>query len=192
MQTMTKENERQLIENILNGDAGAFELLVKQHERLVAHMVYRLIDQADDRLDICQDAFIKVYTALPHFRFDCKLSTWIAKIAYRTALNALEKKRAYLYEDVQGGQSLDELPGAFDGPEVIMEASDRKEHLEKALRQLDERYRIPLTLYHLESMSYTEIAEIMALPEGTVKSHLFRARKQLKEVLLQEVAGETL
>lgn len=189
---MTRDNERQLIQDILRGDSKAFETLIKQYERLVAHMVYRLIDHTEDRNDLCQDIFIKVYQALPRFRFDCKLSTWIAKIAYRTALNTLEKKRAVLYTDATGGAALDTLPGALPGPEMTMEHLDLQAQLETVMGQMDEKYRTPLTLYHLEHMSYTEIGEIMGLPEGTVKSHLFRARKQLKEMLITEYAGEIL
>jgi len=190
MQILTRDSERALIQDILNGSNQAFETLIKQHERLVAHMVYRLIDNVEDRNDLCQDVFIKVYQALPRFRFDCKLSTWIAKIAYRTALNALEKKRAVLYTDASGGAGLDTLPGTLPGPEMALEQSTLQTQLESAMLKLDEKYRLPLTLFHLEHMSYTEIGKIMGLPGGTVKSHLFRARKQLKEMLLTEYAGE--
>ncbi|MCK5147128.1 sigma-70 family RNA polymerase sigma factor [bacterium] len=189
---MTKDNERQLIENILNDETGAFEKLIKQHERLVIHMIYRLINNVDDRQDICQDIFLKIYQALPSFRFDCRLSTWIAKVAYRTGLNFLEKKRAALYEDSSSGHSIDEIPGEYFDPEAIMENRDRQKHMEQAISELDKRYSFPLILYHMEDMSYKEISEIMNLPEGTIKSHLFRARKQLKSVFEHNYAGEQL
>lgn len=186
------ETEAELIRRITQGDGAAFERLIRRYERLVAHMVYRLVDGHEERMDLCQDVFLKVYQALPAFRFDCKLSTWIAKIAYRTAINALEKKRAVLFEDQSGGYDLDSLMGPVMDPEAAYLETDRRQRLDQAMDQLDERYRLPLTLYHLEGMSYAEIGEVVGLPEGTVKSHLFRARKQLKDVLTREYAGESL
>ena len=186
---MNPENDAALIHRIRGGDERAFETLISRYQRLVAHMVCRLVDNPEERRDLCQDVFLKVYQALPSFRLDCKLSTWIAKIAYRTALNALEKKRATLYEDHSGGRDLDHLTGPASDPEFLYLETDRRRQLERAIGLLDDKYRIPLTLYHLEEMSYAEIGEIVNLPEGTVKSHLFRARQQLKTLLTRETAG---
>jgi len=83
------QTEHEIISRIVNGDMTAFKILVKQYEKLVTYMVYKLVRNKEDTQDLCQDVFMKVYKHLPNFRFQSKLSTWIAQIAYRAALNHL-------------------------------------------------------------------------------------------------------
>lgn len=90
-------DDRALVSQITNGDMQAFRLLIKQHERLVAHMIGRLIDQAEDRKELCQDVFLKVYEKLGEFNFQSRLSTWIATIAYRHAINHLRKRKIEIH-----------------------------------------------------------------------------------------------
>src|SRR5579862_1988148 len=89
-------DDRALVSRIVNGDKQAFRLLIKQHERLVAHMVGKLIDRNEDREELCQDVFLRVYEKIGEFNFQSKLSTWIATIAYRTGINHLRKKKIQL------------------------------------------------------------------------------------------------
>ena len=93
------DNER-LVRQILDGNELAFERLIRNFQRLVSHIVFRMIDNVSDREDICQDVFVKVYKNLKGFRFDSKLSTWIARIAYNRCINFLEKKKVVLYDDL--------------------------------------------------------------------------------------------
>lgn len=86
-------DDRELVSRILSGETQAFRLLIRQQERLVAHMVGRLIDQHEDREEICQDVFMKVFEKLGDFNFQSQLSTWIATIAYRQAINHLRKRK---------------------------------------------------------------------------------------------------
>src|SRR3954468_14127914 len=85
--------DRTLVLRIARGDMQAFRALIRQHQRLVGHMVGRLIDNAEDREELCQDVFVKVYEKIGEFNFQSKLSTWIATIAYRHAINHLRKNR---------------------------------------------------------------------------------------------------
>src|SRR5258706_10726500 len=85
--------DRALVSRIMEGDQQAFRLLIKQHERLVAHMVGRLIDGEEDREELCQDVFLKVFEKIGEFKFQSKLSTWIATIAYRHGINSLRKRK---------------------------------------------------------------------------------------------------
>src|SRR6187402_1857833 len=86
-------DDKALVSRITNGDTQAFRLLIRQNERLVAHMVGRLIDRAEDREELCQDVFMKVYEKIGEFNFQSQLSTWVATIAYRHAINHLRKKK---------------------------------------------------------------------------------------------------
>ena len=86
-------DDRALISRTLRGDMQAFTLLIRQHERLVAHMISRLVKNDEEREELCQDVFLKVYEKLSEFNFQSRLSTWIATIAYRHAINHMRKKK---------------------------------------------------------------------------------------------------
>jgi RNA polymerase sigma factor (sigma-70 family) len=92
--------DRVLVDKILNGNKSAFALLIKSHEKMVAYMVSRIILEEDEVKDVCQEVFIKVYLHLEKFKFDSKLSTWIATIAYRYALNHLKKRKKVSFSNL--------------------------------------------------------------------------------------------
>ena len=171
-----------LIARILSGDQQAFVTLVQGHQRLVSQIVFRMIPGEQDREDICQDVFIKVYQNLAGFEHKAKLSTWIARIAYNTALNWLEKRRVPLFEDqAPEGETLDSQPGDFTTPESWTASRQTAVRLCEEIDRLPVIYGTIVSLYHLHDMSYAEIGDILSLPDGTVKSYLFRARQMLKE-----------
>lgn len=177
-------DDQSLVSRVIRGDAGAFRTLIRLHERLVGHMVGRLIREDADREEICQDVFLKVYEKLPEFGFQSKLSTWIATIAYRHAINHLRKQRL-LTEELPDDERWQDRFVEKDHPGALLEAKDETEQIHRYIEELPIPYKTIVTLYHLESMSYTEIGEIMNMPEGTVKSYLFRARQVLKENLVR-------
>jgi RNA polymerase sigma factor (sigma-70 family) len=186
-------NNKSLVEKTLAGNRKAFETLIERHQRLVSHFVFRLIDNPEDREDVCQDVFLKVYENLRGFKFESKLSTWIARIAYNTCLNHLAKKKLPLFDDLTSDErSLDAVPGNASGPHELAQGKELGMLLRSEIDKLPVHYRTVLTLYHLDQMSYSEIGEIMSLPEGTVKSHLFRARKLLKARLIVKYQPEDL
>jgi RNA polymerase sigma factor (sigma-70 family) len=176
------DDEQALVRQIVQGNVRAYQILVERYQRLVAHMVSRIIHQPADVEDVCQDVFIKVYEHLPDFQFDSKLSTWIATIAYRTGINYLRKNRKETYH-----QQLDQLPddamSILASPEQLMVYEDWRTFLHVQIEKLPVHYRTILTLYHLDELSYEEIGQATSLPAGTVKNYLFRARKLLKEAL---------
>ncbi|MGH1362537.1 MAG: RNA polymerase sigma factor [Calditrichia bacterium] len=189
--------EKQLVQSILDGNRHAFRELISSYERLVAHMVYRMVTNQNDREDICQDVFVKVYQNLSKFQFKSKLSTWIARIAYNTTLNYLEKKRVALYDDLGARDKTISSGGQFESydqhyasaelsPEETLLETEVSLQLHAQIERLPILFRTVLTLFHLDQLGYRDISEIMNLPEGTVKSYLFRARKRLKELLLEE------
>jgi RNA polymerase sigma-70 factor (ECF subfamily) len=167
----------------------AFRLLIKQHERLVAHMVGRLVKHDEEREELCQDVFLKVYEKLSDFNFQSKLSTWIATIAYRHAINHL-RKRKLLMTDLPEEESFTAYFVNEESPETLLAEQDMDELVQKMIEQLPPSYKTVLTLFHIEDMSYAEIAEVTAMPEGTVKNYIFRARAIMKEKLTTYLANE--
>lgn len=173
-------DDRTLVSRVLRGEETAFRMLIRQHERLVAHMVGRLVKGDEDREEICQDVFLKVHEKLPEFGFQSKLSTWIATIAYRHGINYLRKQRM-AYQELPEGEGWAEQFVERQDPGEILASKDEDELVLKFVDQLPAQYKAVLTLYHLDGMNYAEIGTVMEMPEGTVKNYLFRARNLLKE-----------
>lgn len=194
-------DERELVERILDGDREAFLTFIDRYERLVKHVVYRMVDDERDREELCQDVFVRAHRYLDGFRFESKLSTWLARIARNTCLNHLEKKQVPLYAD-EAPSPEDETPDARaalnrvpDPTEDVAETAEnrqRRDVVREGIEALSEHYRTALTLYHLEGMSVSQISEVMDNPEGTVKSHLYRGRKKLKDWLLDRYQREEI
>ena len=186
-------DSRYLVKNTLAGNKKAFESIIEGHQRLVSHVVFRMIQNTADQEDICQDVFLKVYQNLRGFQFESKLSTWIAKIAYNACLSYLEKKRVPLFDDLTSEEkTIETVSDCSYRPDQVVEGKETSSVLRNEIEKMPVHYRTILTLYHLDQMSYSEIGETMELPEGTVKSHLFRARRLLKERLLAKYRREDL
>jgi RNA polymerase sigma factor (sigma-70 family) len=197
--TGTILDDKHLVNKILNGDTRSFGLVIKNTERLVAQIVFKLISNPEDRKDMMQDIYLKAYKKLPDFNFQSKLSTWVAQISYNTCLDHLRKKKLILADTdiIQDGaveNKLDLLNSQFNrvAKEESILRRDLSGVLQTAVNRLSPLYKTLITLYHNEEMSYHEIGQITGLPEGTVKSYLFRARKELKNELLLSYKKEDL
>ena len=188
--------DKELIEKVLSGDTNAFAAIIKNTEVLVAQIVFKMVDNKEDRKDLAQDIYLKAYKSLPGFRFGSKLSTWIAQIAYNTCLDYVRRKKLVLQnnfvdgdeEVLQGNIILSAEPNANAGIFKKQLSAILKSEIEK----LSPIHKTLITLYHNEEMSYEEIAQVTQLPQGTLKSYLFRARKVLKNSLLQHYKKEEL
>lgn len=172
-------DDRSLVSQILAGNMQAFRMLIQLNERLVLHMVSRLIHNREEQEEICQDVFLKVYQKLGEFNFQSKLSTWIATIAYRHAINAMRKNKMDFMDLPVDDDRTSFM--ASETPEEIVSDADMDECILKLVDRLPAQYKLVLTLYHLEGMNYQEIGAITNMPDGTVKNYLFRARTMLKE-----------
>lgn len=205
MNTDTGQNtaDRHLVERVLSGDTNAFGIIVKHTENLVAKIVFDTITHDGDRKDIAQDIYLKAYQKLSSFKFQSKLSTWIAQISYNTCIDYLRKKKLLLpettFEDSEWGTDNDILDminnakGNFDrSADTFVIKKNVAEILKAGIENLPVMYKTLVTLYHNEELSYEEIGTITGLPEGTVKSYLFRARKELKNHLLLQYKKEDL
>jgi RNA polymerase sigma-70 factor (ECF subfamily) len=197
------KSEREIVQKILSGDLNSFQKLVEKYQKLVVHVVFRFVSVKEDREEICQEVFIKVYQNLSGFKFQSKLSTWIGKIAYTTTINYLRKHKVLKQSDqkLSGGKGYgdDEIDDPINSarseylsPLQEIEKQDMAEIVQQKIKLLPPPYQTIITLYHLDQMSYQEISEIMDLPEGTVKSYLFRGRKKLKDLLVMELEGESI
>lgn len=191
--------DRELINKIIDGNHHAFRVLVEEYHRLVNHIVYRMLADPIDREELAQEIFIKIYQNLAGYQFKSKLSTWIGKIAYNSCLNYLQKKRVPLYEDQINRnkfhtvhKNISDAKDETASPDQLLEKQQIKALLREEISRLSVQQRTILTLFHFDEMSYKEIGEIMNLPEGTIKSYLFRARKRLKERLLAEYKTEEI
>lgn len=181
-------NEREAIPKILDGNLRAFDLLVKQYERLVFHVCLKLVNSNSEAQDICQEVFIKVFKNLKSFGYQSKLSTWIARIAYLTALNHIKKNKRDRFDPYP--TDIENYHFTLDDPEHELINKDVNRYVNHLMAQLPHQYRMVLTLFHLEEFSYQEIEEVTGLPEGTIKSYLFRGRKVLKEKLAHYLKNE--
>lgn len=173
-------SDKKLIEQVLNGDVSAFKALVHQHERLVFSIVSKLVVEPQEEIeDLCQDVFLKVHQKLASFKFQSKLSTWIATIAHNLALNHVKRNKS-IHTELEA-QILENPDG--ETPESILTASTEAEFIRSQIDLLPPKHKIALTLFHLEELHIDEVSAVMKISEGAVKVLLFRARKQLKERL---------
>lgn len=191
--------DKHLVDKVLGGDARAFGIIIRSTERLVAQIVFKMISNPEDRKDMAQDIYLKVYSNLSGFKFESKLSTWIGRISYNTCMDHLRKKKLVLpgnlYEDNEpmekdGSDKMD-LSSAAGINDAILQ-KDLSHILKTEIEKLSPVYKTLISLYHNEELSYEEIGQITGLPEGTVKSYLFRARKALKNNLLSQHKKEDL
>ena len=180
-------DERDLVSEVLSGNRKAFIKLIKQYERLVLHIVTPLIGINEDREDICQDVFIKVYEKLRTFQFNSKLSTWIGNIAYNTSINYLQKKKNILLSNIVSPDNellpLESENIEMDNPENIFIRHEDIEQLNKSINMLTELQKTILLLFYQDELSLDEIGKVMEMPLNTVKSHLFRAKISLKGMM---------
>jgi RNA polymerase sigma-70 factor (ECF subfamily) len=161
-----------LVRRAQRGDQGAFATLVDTHRHRLYTLAVRELGSAADAEDAVQETFIRAWRALPRFRAEATFSTWL----YRICLNAVHDQRARAARG--GGVGLDELAEPADPRDSILEAELSGE-LQQALAGLDETYRTAVVLYDVLGRSYAEISEVLGVPEGTVKSRIFRGRTEL-------------
>ena len=188
------DTDRALVEAVLANRAGAFEQLVRDYQGLCWHVIQRMVRHPEDTRELCQEAFLRVHRYLHQYRFDSPLKSWIGQVAYSVAKRHLERKRITLADTHVGGGTdeddgpslLDNLGDGVDLQETHAQADDERE-LHAAIERLPPLQRTILTLYHLEELPIGEIATITGLAEGTIKSHLFRSRKTLRDLLTPRI-----
>lgn len=177
--------EDELLRRLRQRDARAFAQLVDQYKDMVINLVTRMLGTAAEAEDLAQEVFLRVWKGLPDFRGEAKLSTWIYRITINLCIAHRKTARAraqFLPADEPAIWAHPSMHTETDNP--YAEEAPLKARLTQLIGQMPEKYRTALTLYYLKNLSYLEIGEIMDVPMGTVKSHLFRAKAWLRERLL--------
>jgi RNA polymerase sigma-70 factor (ECF subfamily) len=156
--------------------------LIEDHKNLVYHLIHRTVRDRTAHEEIFQEVFLNVFESLPRFEGRSKLSTWIASIAvhtcYKFIYKAGKQERIESFGDWLEGRP---DPGVPSDLQENLERNDVRRRLERHLGELAPKYALPVTLFYLEGMSYKEIAEVLGVPLGTVKSYLFRGLKELRK-----------
>jgi RNA polymerase sigma-70 factor (ECF subfamily) len=167
-----------LVAAALGGAPDAFGVLVERYDRAVYNLCLRTTRDAEEARDCTQEAFFKAFRSLRTFRPDAKFSTWIFSIAYHACCDRLGRRKRF--SDAELPDRADETPG----PAAVAERNEAARALRAAIDALPDKYRAVITLYHLQGRQYEEIAQVLNLPMGTVKTHLFRAKELLRKTLV--------
>lgn len=176
---MLEEGDGVLVERCRGGDKSAFETLVLRYQRPVFNAALRMLRDPDDARDVSQTVFLKVYEHLADYDPNYKFYSWIYRIAVNESLNTLHRRRR---QEPIAGDEVDEAVG----PEGEVDGHQVGRGIERALMTLKPDYRSVIVLRHLLDCSYQDMAEILSLPEKTVKSRLFSARQLLAEALRRD------
>ena len=181
--------DAEMVRAVLDGDPEAYRVLVERYERRIYHVVYGMVRSQEDARDLAQDAFVKAFQNLHRFRLESKFYTWLCRIAMNLSIDHLRKMKH------RSHAAFDDERGASDGAQVVRLSSRRDNPSENVARQqvyrqimdaveeLPEDQKQVLVLRELEDMPYKEISDVLGIPEGTVMSRLYYARRRLQEVL---------
>jgi RNA polymerase sigma-70 factor, ECF subfamily len=177
-------NETQLIRQARDGDTEAFATLVGLHERFVYNLALRTLGNPEEAADVAQDAFFRAWTALYEFREQAQFRTWLYRIVLNLCLNRVPRLRRELqnltHEELA---DIPETTSVAGDPVTSLEANELRSFLHREIDQLPEQYRLLVSLRYQHELSYDEIAALVGLPIGTVKTGLFRAKARLREAL---------
>lgn len=186
---MSAPTNQPQIQAILDGDAQAFTILVDQHKNLVYTVALRMLKNKEEAEEVAQDTFIKVFKSLNKFKGDCKLSTWIYRIAYNSCLDQLKrnkrKKQEVAYAEFNGTEIAD-----MNTALTTIARKERAQMIQTCMEQLPPKDAALLTLFYFEEKKLNEMAIVLNLSENTVKVQLFRARAKFAKLIQRHVEPE--
>lgn len=168
----------ELVNWVKSGHSEAFSELVLRHQHIIFNVAYRFMRDAALAEDMAQEAFLKAYRLLNGFRGDCSFSTWMYRVTCSVCLTELNRRKR------RGEVELSPANTASVSPE---EVTDLPEHIRRCVAKLPDRYAAIITLYYLQGVCYEDIAQALEIPMGTLKTWMFRARKQLKAIVEKEL-----
>ncbi|MEI6045685.1 MAG: sigma-70 family RNA polymerase sigma factor [Chloroflexota bacterium] len=196
--TERQSAEQFLIERCKLGDQVAFASLVEMHQDYVYNLAYRILQNHEEADDATQEAFVKIWQALPTFRGDSKFNTWLYRVVHNLCLNRIRSAKSgpqtvsveFNWNDPAGGESAEErdllanLPGdPIDDPANHFASLEQRKLIWREVDALPAKYRSIIALYYGQEFSYEEIATVLEVPVGTVKTHLYRAKALLRNKL---------
>ena len=175
-----------LIRRAQRGDADAFEQLLLEHQKNVYNLCYRMAGNPDDAMDLSQETFLRAWRCLDQYQFASAFSTWLYRLCSNICIDFLRRRRRQqtvplTFEDADGEEQTYAVPDAQPLPEEQVELKLTREILQAAMAQLLPEHRAVLQLRVVNEMSYEQIADVLDIQIGTVKSRLSRARNQLKK-----------
>ncbi len=175
-------SDAECVRRLLQGEADAFEVLVRRHQKAIFNLVYRMLGDYDETAEFLQDTFLLAYRSIRQFRGDANFSTWL----YRIAINHASTRRRGLAKWQQRTVPLDTTEPVNErepDPADIVEQKEVQELVQKALNGLEASDAMIILLKDLQDVPYEEVARVLDVPVGTVKSRLHRARKALRSRL---------
>ena len=180
-----------IVRKVLQGDVNAFEKLVTEYEKGVYAIAQRMTGNPEDAADMTQETFIKAYNSLQSFRGDSKFSVWLYRIASNVCLDFLRSRNrkptvSLSVEDDEGEETQLDVADESHSPELLLERSLTRDAVRRGLQALPPDYRQILLLREIQGLSYEEIADVLRIEVGTVKSRIFRARKRLCAFLTED------
>lgn len=188
---MTDLKEKDLIRKAKQGDMHAFEELILKHEKIVYNVALRMMNHGEDAKDISQEVFLKAYRSLSNFDERSAFSTWLYRITHNTCIDEMRKrkgKQSYSLEEElenEEGSMQRQIADEGDTPEESLLREEQKSEILQALDNLSAEHKAAIILRDVKGLSYEEIAEILELSLGTVKSRISRGRNQLKKEILK-------
>jgi len=178
-------DDQTLVNRAQRGEGEAFAQLVSRHQRYVYNLAYRLLRDMREAEDLAQEAFLHAWKGLASFQRKAKFTTWLYRIVVNLCYNRMPGLRRRLLTIDIDDTNLATAPTAANPPAVV-ERTERKAFLHQQIAALPDKYRLVITLFYLQELSYQEIATVLNLPLGTVKTHLFRAREHLKQLITEK------
>ena len=191
-------SDEELVARAREGDRPAFALLVERHSVSVYNLTLRIVGNREDAEEAAQDVFVRAYRSLDRFRGDSRFSTWIYRIAVNVSLSSARRSRRDISttslsepEDSEDGLPM-QLPDPSANPAERFEQAEFRNHVREMVAAMPPIYSAVISMYHMQSLSYDEIAEALELPIGTVKARLFRARAALRKLIYRSIEPDTL
>jgi RNA polymerase sigma-70 factor, ECF subfamily len=185
--------DAELVASWQSGDLGAFERLVRRHEQRVFRLLYRMLGTREEAEDATQEVFLSLHRHGKRFRREARFSTFLYRVAANAALNrrrSLGRARARVEELGRRQLTGDEGPTPGPDPSDALHGARVQEAVQSALQELPKDLRVAVVLFDLEGRPYKEIADVLGVPEGTVKSRIHRGRSALRETLHEFVKGK--
>ncbi|TVQ53536.1 MAG: sigma-70 family RNA polymerase sigma factor [Phycisphaerales bacterium] len=187
MAMLPRSEENRLIRKARTGDGAAIEKLIRIHQEPLYAFMLRMTGRPEAAEDVTQEAFVRVLKNLDRFDSRFRFSTWVFTIAKRLHMNAVQKhKPVYDNDTVDARQGPDVTPGGVS--ERAESMSNVRDTLDQAMSTLSPLQKEIILLFHQQSWPITEIAVYLDMPEGTIKSHLFRARRRMKQFIQEDAA----
>jgi len=191
MVTPDSLTDEEVVDRIKTGEINLFEILVHRYQDRLVNYIYRMINQRDTAMELCQDVFLKVFKSLKQYDPEYKFTTWVHRIASNATIDWIRKKKlpTYSMESAlnEDSPTLEhQLKSSDLNPHQTLEMRQLKSRIMIAIDELPLIYKELIILRHMNHLSYDEIARTVDLPLGTVKNRIFRGREMLKSVLVGE------